>query len=97
MLVDKKETLWGFFFILNSEIKIKYKELIGMAVLRDDSQPVNFELPDGDVVSLVTWAYILKKLDTELNGTVASLFSINEYLKRINSRVDTWLEEQKEE
>mgnify|MGYP003515912588 CR=1 FL=1 len=87
----------GFlFFILNSEIKIKYKELIGMAVLRDDSQPVNFELPDGDVVSLVTWAYILKKLDTELNGTVASLFSINEYLKRINSRVDTWLEEQKE-
>ena len=67
-----------------------------MAVLRDDSQPVNFELPDGDVVSLVTWAYILKKLDTELNGTVASLFSINEYLKRINSRVDTWLEEQKD-
>ena len=98
MLVGKKRNPEGFlFFILNSEIKIKYKELIGMAVLRDDSQPVNFELPDGDVVSLVTWAYILKKLDTELNGTVASLFSINEYLKRINSRVDTRLEEKKEE
>lgn len=68
-----------------------------MATTRDDSQPVVFELPDGDQVALVTWSYIMKKLDTELNTTITSIASINEYLKRINSRVDVWLKEQSDE
>lgn len=68
-----------------------------MATTRDDSQPVVFELPDGDRVALVTWSYIMKKLDTELNTTITSIASINEYLKRINSRVDVWLKEQSDE
>lgn len=68
-----------------------------MAVLRDDSQPVRFELPDGDAVDLITWAYIMKKLDTEMKDTLTNLSSINEYLKRINNRVDYWLAQQSDE
>lgn len=68
-----------------------------MAVLRDDSQPVRFELPDGDAVDLVTWAYIMKKLEIEMKDTLTNLSSINEYLKRINNRVDYWLAQQSDE
>lgn len=68
-----------------------------MAVLRDDSQPVRFELPDGDAVDLVTWAYIMKKLEIEMKDTLTNMSMINEYLKRINNRVDYWLDQQSDE
>lgn len=68
-----------------------------MAVLRDDSQPVRFELPDGDAVDLVTWAYIMKKLEIEMKDTLTNMSMINEYLKRINNRVDYWLAQQSDE
>lgn len=68
-----------------------------MAVSRDDSQPVRFELPDGDAVDLVTWAYIMKKLEIEMKDTLTNMSLINEYLKRINNRVDYWLDQQSDE
>lgn len=63
---------------------------------RDDTTPMTFELPDGDSVSLITWAYVSKKLEEELSEAVAALGKTNSYLERISSRADYWLEKQKE-
>lgn len=64
---------------------------------RDDKQPMVFELPDGDTVSLITWAYVMNKLEQELSDAVASMVKTNGYLTRINARADYWLEKQQEE
>ena len=32
---------------------------------RDNTIPVTFELPDGDTVELITWDFVLKKLDED--------------------------------
>lgn len=60
----------------------------------DDTKPVTFELPDGDVANLITWAYVVKKLNEQLQPTITEIGKINTALTRINTRVDQWLEEQ---
>lgn len=61
---------------------------------RDNTIPVTFELPDGDVVELITWDFVLKKLDEEMAETLAYLSDNNVQLKRIEDRIDEWLAEQ---
>lgn len=61
---------------------------------RDNTIPVTFELPDGDTVDLITWDFVLKKLDEEMAETLAYLSDNNEQLARIENRVDEWLAEQ---
>jgi hypothetical protein len=60
----------------------------------DDTKPLSFELPDGDVANVITWAFVIKKLNTELQPTIEQLGMINSSLTRINARVDYWLEQQ---
>lgn len=61
---------------------------------RDNTIPVTFELPDGDTVDLITWDFVLKKLEEEMAETLAYLTDNNTQLRRIESRIDEWLAEQ---
>ena len=61
---------------------------------RDNTIPVTFELPDGDVVELITWDFVLKKLDEEMAETLAYIADNNVQLTRIENRIDEWLAEQ---
>lgn len=61
---------------------------------RDNTIPVTFELPDGDIVELITWDFVLKKLDEEMAETLAYIADNNVQLKRIEDRIDEWLAEQ---
>lgn len=61
---------------------------------RDNTIPVTFELPDGDTVDLITWDFVLKKLDEEMAETLAYLLNNNTQLTRIENRIDEWLAEQ---
>ena len=61
---------------------------------RDNTIPVTFELPDGDTVDLITWDFVLKKLDEEMAETLAYLTDNNTQLRRIENRIDEWLAEQ---
>ena len=54
---------------------------------RDQKIPVTFTLPDGDVVSLITWEFVLDKLQKNLNPTVTKLDEINNHLKQIDDRL----------
>lgn len=62
----------------------------------DDTKPLSFELPDGDVANVITWAFVLNKLSQELQPTISLLGNINADLQRINTRVDYWLEQQED-
>ena len=68
------------------------KGMIYMA--RDQKIPVTFTLPDGDVVSLITWEFVLNKLQQNLNPTVTKLGEINNHLKQIDDRLAEMIEEQ---
>lgn len=68
------------------------KGMIYMA--RDQKIPVTFVLPDGDVVSLITWEFVLDKLQKNLNPTVTKLDEINNHLKQIDDRLAEMIEEQ---
>ena len=61
------------------------KGMIYMA--RDQKIPVTFVLPDGDNVSLITWEFVLDKLQKNLNPTVTKLGEINNHLKQIDDRL----------
>lgn len=61
---------------------------------RDQKIPVTFTLPDGDVVSLITWEFVLNKLQQNLNPTVTKLGEINNHLKQIDDRLAEMIEEQ---
>lgn len=63
----------------------------------DDTIPVQLELPDGDVAMLITWAFVNKKLDEELQPIISEIGMINIDLQRIIDRVDYWLSEQSED
>lgn len=56
-------------------------------MLFDDKVPVTFNLPDGDSVSLVTWAYITHKLNEELTPIVNSIDQINKHLTTIDTKL----------
>ena len=60
----------------------------------DPTQPLTFELPDRNTVNLITWEYVMKKLEEELSGTLSYLSNNNTQLERIENRIDEWLAEQ---
>lgn len=60
----------------------------------DPTQPLTFELTDGNIVNLITWEYVMKKLEEELSETLSYLSNNNTQLERIEDRIDEWLAEQ---
>lgn len=59
----------------------------------DPKQPVEFELPDGDIVLLPTWDYIMAKFETGLNPTLQLIETINESLSNIDVRLNDWFKD----
>lgn len=59
-----------------------------------DSTPVKFTLPDGDKVSLCTWAYIIAQLTEPVNAIKNIIASENASLTIIEAKLEEWAEEQ---
>lgn len=55
-----------------------------------------FDCPDGKI-TLITWDFVMKKLEEEMTDTLAYLSDNNTQLKRIEDRIDAWLNEQNPE
>lgn len=62
---------------------------------RDPKMPVTFDLPDNDRVSLITWEYVVDKFDEILGGIIDNTSMINTDLKRIDTKLDEWVNLQK--
>lgn len=58
-----------------------------------DTKPAGFTLPDGRV-ELITWAYVLYKLDEPLTAIKNLIDSENTSLAAIEAKLETWVEEQ---
>lgn len=61
--------------------------------MRDNTTPVTFELPDGDTVQLITWEFVLKKLEEVLNPTIDHLSVINTQLEKIDQKLESWIKD----
>lgn len=61
---------------------------------RNPKDPMVFDLPDNDSVSLITWDFVVDKFESILAPICQNIAVINTDLQRINDRVDEWLEEQ---
>ena len=60
---------------------------------RDEKTPVTFDLPDGDSVSLIPWAYVVDKFNTILRDPLDNIELINKDLERIDKKIGQWLSE----
>lgn len=58
----------------------------------DDRTPVTFDLPDGDQVSLITWAYVVDKFNSILKEPLDLLESVNKDLTRIDEKLSQWVD-----
>ena len=70
-----------------------------MAANNEDisTYPLTYELPDGDVVQLCTWEFVLAKLTQLIDPLVQLLTIENQDLTGIKNRIDEWIEEQRED
>ena len=57
----------------------------------DDRTPMTFELPDGDLVTIPTWAFIIDRLGSDLRPTIDQLLLINTALQAIDTKLDDWI------
>jgi hypothetical protein len=60
---------------------------------RDDNTPLTFQLPDGDNVALITWGYVVSKLEEVLTPTLDSIEIINISLEKIDNKLSQWVDE----
>jgi|LSQX01.1.fsa_nt_gb hypothetical protein len=60
----------------------------------DNKTPLIFKLPDGDIVALPTWDYIINKLEEALTPTLDSIEIINSKLQLIDNKLTQWIEEE---
>lgn len=55
---------------------------------RNSATPVTFELPDNDHVELITWDYVLDKLDTLMEPIFDKMHLSNGHLDAIATRLE---------
>lgn len=60
---------------------------------RNSATPLTFELPDGDVVEVITWDYVLEKSKEILTPTIDHISVINSQLERIDNKLNEWVED----
>jgi hypothetical protein len=58
----------------------------------DNTSPLIYDLPDGDVVELPPWAYIVQELGKLINPITTNLTSINIDLQRIDTKLISWID-----
>jgi hypothetical protein len=61
---------------------------------RNKETPLHFDLPDDDSVDLITWEFVLMKLDEEMASALNHLNGSTNQLTRISERIQEWLDEQ---
>lgn len=57
-----------------------------------DKTPVQFILPDGDTAAVVTWPFVIDRLEQNLNPIIDELTLSNNHLKRINDAIERMIE-----
>lgn len=55
-----------------------------------DKLPLTFDLPDGDVVELCTWPYVLYRLNDLINPLTECIIAENRSLDVINNKLIEW-------
>ena len=75
-----------FFFLSKRFHNDTLKGVVIMA--RNSATPVTFELPDGDKVELVTWDFVLDKLDKLLTPVFEQMYASNEHLSNIAEKLE---------
>ncbi len=61
---------------------------------RDKTLPVTIDLEDGDSVSLITWEFVVDKMDHILGEhVIPDISEINKDLIRIRDKLKEWTEE----
>lgn len=61
---------------------------------RDKKTPLTFDLPDNDSVALIPWEYVVYKFEEILGGVLDDMTLINRDLRRIDAKLDEWIEEE---
>ena len=61
---------------------------------RNKETPLHFDLPDDDSVDLITWEFVMMKLNEEMAGALNHLNGSTTQLERISGRIQEWLDEQ---
>lgn len=59
----------------------------------NESTPVTFNLPDGDSVALIPWAYVVDKLTEAFTPVLDSIEISNTHLTRISNKLSEWIDE----
>jgi hypothetical protein len=54
--------------------------------------PVQYILPDGDIAAVVTWPFIIDRLEQNLNPIIDELTLCNQHLTSINVSIERMLE-----
>lgn len=57
---------------------------------REPKDPVVFDLPDGDRLSLITWDFVLDKFESILRPICEDISATTANIDAINDIVDTW-------
>lgn len=64
---------------------------------RNSATPVTFNFPDGDVAEVITWDFVLEKLDHEMASTLEKMYSSNTHLKNIADKLEEFIDDGEED
>lgn len=62
-----------------------------MPKMHDDTIPVTFELPDGDVANVITWGYVVGQIKDFMESLIATEQLMNTSLTQIDNQLDEWI------
>lgn len=60
----------------------------------NNTKPLRFDLPDGDQVDLITWPYVLDRIQDAIETITATLAIENTSLQAIDDKLVSWIEEE---
>lgn len=60
----------------------------------NNTKPLRFDLPDGDQVDLITWPYVLDRIQDAIETITATLAVENTSLQAIDDKLVSWIEEE---
>jgi hypothetical protein len=63
---------------------------------RNTATPVTFELPDNDHVELITWDFVLDKLDTLMAPILDKMYQSNAHLEEIAKKLEEFADDDEE-
>ena len=64
---------------------------------RNSATPVTFKFPDGDVAEVITWDFVLEKLEHEMASTLEKMRHSNTHLKNIADKLEEFIDDDEED